>query len=78
MSEGQRLGPSNFFSMPVADLHSKVLDAPPVPNSLNFMQFLGKFGKIICWHPLGGWRRYLEEFPVPKLNAVDFWAKWEK
>ena len=22
---------------------------PPSPNSLNFMQFLGKFGKIVCW-----------------------------
>ena len=37
---------------PVADLHSKILDAPPPPwgpNSFNFMQFLGKFGKIVCW-----------------------------
>ena len=23
--------------------------APPGPNSFNFMQFLGKFGKIVCW-----------------------------
>ena len=23
------------------------------PNSFNFMQFLGKFGKIICWRPWG-------------------------
>ena len=31
----------------VADLHSKILDAAPPesPNSFNFMQFLGKFGK---------------------------------
>ena len=21
------------------------------PNSFNFMQFLGKFGRIVCWHP---------------------------
>ena len=21
------------------------------PNSFNFMQFLGKFGKIVCWRP---------------------------
>ena len=36
----------------VADLHSKILDAcPPLraPNSFNFMQCLGKFGKIIGW-----------------------------
>ena len=24
---------------------------PPGPNYLNFMQYLGKFGKIVCWHP---------------------------
>ena len=24
------------------------------PNSFNFMQFLGKFCKIVCWHPPGG------------------------
>ena len=29
--------------------------APPQgPNSFNFVQFLGKFGKIVCWHPLEG------------------------
>ena len=29
--------------------------APPGgPNSFNFMQFLGKFGKIVCWRPPGG------------------------
>ena len=26
--------------------------APPGPNSFNFMKFLGKFGKIVCWRPL--------------------------
>ena len=25
----------------------------PGPNSFNFMQFLGKFGKIISFHPPG-------------------------
>ena len=24
---------------------------PPRPNSFNFMQFWGKFGKIVCWPP---------------------------
>ena len=24
---------------------------PRGPNSFNFMQFLGKFDKIVCWHP---------------------------
>ena len=28
---------------------------PGHPNSLDFMQFSGKFGKIVSWHPLGSW-----------------------
>ena len=41
------------IKQPVADLHSKILDAPPPggPNSFNFMQFLGNFGEIVCWRP---------------------------
>ena len=27
---------------------------PPGPNSFSFMQCLGKYGKIVCWHPLLG------------------------
>ena len=49
----------------VADLHSKILDARPPsrgPNSFNFMQFLGKFGKIVCWRPPG------ELAPPPRGN----------
>ena len=42
----------------VADLRGGVRDArpPPLrPNSFNFMQFLGEFGKIACSRPpLGG------------------------
>ena len=35
----------------VADLHSKILDAPhPLQLSLFFMQFSAKFGQIIGWH----------------------------
>ena len=34
----------------VRDTHT-----PGGPNSFNFMQFLGKFGKIVCWRPLEGW-----------------------
>ena len=51
------IGTGSFFCtiQSVADLHSKILDAPPPPpggpNSFNFMQFLGKFGKIVCWRP---------------------------
>ena len=28
---------------------------PGCPNSFDFMQFSGKFGKIICWPPPGSW-----------------------
>ena len=44
--------------------------APPPggPNSFNFMQFLGKFGKIVCWRPpLGSWRPLLGEILDPPL-----------
>ena len=27
---------------------------PPGQNSFNFMQFLGNFGKILCWRPPPG------------------------
>ena len=36
--------------------------APQGPNSFNFMQFLGKFGKIVCWCPPG------ELTPPPRGN----------
>ena len=35
---------------------------PGGPNSFNFMQFLGKFGKIVCWRPPG------ELAPPPRGN----------
>ena len=35
---------------------------PRGPNSFNFMQFLGKFGKIVCWRPPG------ELAPPPRGN----------
>ena len=40
-------------SRPVANLRgAQGTRAPPGgPNSFNFMQFLGKFGKIVCWRP---------------------------
>ena len=36
--------------------------APRGPNSFNFMQFLGKFGEIVCWRPPG------ELVPPPQGN----------
>ena len=56
------------------DLHSKILDAPPSPggpNSFNFMQFWGKFGEIICWRPVEGWRPHLGEILDPPLASGD-------
>ena len=39
----------------VADLRGvQGMRTPRGPNSFNFMQFLGNFGKIICWHPPQG------------------------
>ena len=32
---------------------------PAAQNVLNLMQFFAKFGKIICWRPLEGWRPLL-------------------
>ena len=48
----------------VADLRgAQGICAPPGgPNSFNFMQFMGKFGKIICWRPPG------ELAPPPRGN----------
>ena len=46
---------SKITKYPVADLRgARGTRAPPGgPNSFNFMQFLGKFGKIVCWRPPG-------------------------
>ena len=53
----------------MADLHSKILDSPLGPNSVNSMQFLGKLGKIVCWCPLPpGWRFHLGEILDPPLK----------
>ena len=38
------------------------MHTPEGPNSFNFMQFLGKYGKIVCWQPPG------ELAPPPQRN----------
>ena len=53
-------------------------DARPLgPNSSNFMQFLVKFGKIVCWHPPGCWRLLLGGILDPPLGLLipvpSFW-----
>ena len=43
---------------------------PGGPNSFNFMQFLGKFGKIVRMRPpppLGSWRPLLGEILDPPV-----------
>ena len=49
----------------MADLPSKILDARPSqgPNFFLFMQFLGKFGKIVCWWSQVGLA------PLPRRNS---------
>ena len=42
-----------MLTIPVTDLHIKILDTPPGPNLFIYMQFWRKFGKIICWCPPG-------------------------
>ena len=46
----------------MADLRGTQGTCPRGPNSFNFMQFLEKFGKIICWRPPG------ELAPPPRGN----------
>ena len=41
---------------------------PRGPNYFNFRQFLGTFGKIVCWHFLDGWRPHLGEILDPPLK----------
>ena len=36
-------------------------------NFLNFMQFLGKSGKFVCWRPPRSWRPLLREILYPPL-----------
>ena len=41
-----------FLSYTVADLHSKILGAPPPgPKFFQFHAVLGFFGRIVCWRP---------------------------
>ena len=60
----QKLRSTAPHAEPVADLHSKILDARPRGwNSFNFMQFLGNFGKSYVGAPSTG-----EWAPPPRGN----------
>ena len=54
----------------VADLGGARGTPPRDPSSFNFMQFLGKFGKIVCWRPPGSWRPLLGEILDPPLQSA--------
>ena len=57
----------------VADLHSKILDAPPFQILSISCSFFKIFGKIVCWRPPpGGWRPHLGEFLDQPLKLVPF------
>ena len=43
---------------------------PTAQNFLNFMQFFGKFDKIVCWHPLEGRRPLLQGILDPPLITL--------
>ena len=73
---GQQAGTTHPTGMhSVVDLRGGARDAcrpPGHPNSFNFMQFLGNFGKIICWRPPGSWRPLLGEILDPPLAFLLF------
>ena len=47
-----------------------VRGTPHDPNSFNSMQFVGKFGKIVCWRLRPEcWRPHLREILDPPLNC---------
>ena len=69
----------NFFpTLPVADLHSKILDAVPPPPS-NFLHFHAVFGEI--WPnnrfpPILGWRLPVWEILDPPRFTVKIWFRF--
>ena len=55
-----------WISVGARDVH------PPNRNSFNFIQFLDKFAKIICWHPLEGWHSHVWEILDQPLKVIMF------
>ena len=54
----------------VADLRGR--PPPTDQNFLDFMQFFGKFDKIVCWRPLEGWAPLLRGILDPPLHSFHF------
>ena len=50
--------------------HWQICMPPGGQNSFYVIQFLGKFGKMLCWRPLEGWRHLLGEILDPTLLAM--------
>ena len=49
--------------------HTAPSHTPSGPNSFIFLQFLGTFGKIVCWCPPESWRPHLGEILDPPLDG---------
>ena len=45
---------------------------PRPPNSFDFIQFSGKFSKIVCWRPPGSWRPPGEILDPPLPTKITF------
>ena len=44
---------------------------PRGPNSFNFMLFMEKFGKYVCWRPLEGWHPHRGEIlDLPLTSSI--------
>ena len=67
----------NSNPIPVADQRGARGTPPGGPNSLNFMHFLGNFGKIVCWRPPESWRPHLGEILDPPLRSCTQQLGWE-
>ena len=58
----------NKVSNSVADIHSKILDAPRA-ISLIFMQFSGNFDQKLGWRSLWGRRPLGNPGPTPQIDT---------
>ena len=61
-----------YFNLSVANLGGAhpARGPPTAQNFLDFMQFFGKFDKIVCWHPPEGRRLLLQGILDPPLSLI--------
>ena len=63
--------PNNILQWRIQGGAPPACTPPTTQIFLNFVQFFGKFGKIICWCPLEDWRPLLWGIlDPPMLNAI--------